>query len=179
MADPHYHTCQTCQQPFECIFELGTCNYKCGTCNVEMGEPPYCQAEGNGYICTRSKGHGGTEHIAHRSKTPGDIYHSWPITKQCELKEECVQPAAEEVEATKECPNCSEDITDDNPAREWDGEDRCKSCYPICSSCEEELDEDNHFRCNKCSGHLCEDCARFCQCCKVYLCESHAENHGV
>lgn len=86
-------------------------------------------------------------------------------------------------EEAESCDNCGEDITPENPAREFDGNDMCKSCYPICSTCAEELagDSDEWSRCNSCSDYICKDCRWWCHCCEVYMCKGCANNgdHGI
>lgn len=85
----------------------------------------------------------------------------------------------DEAEA-EECPNCGEDITEDNPAKEWDGESRCSACLPHCEKCGEEVEpDDGHGTCENCDSLFCEQHIYYCQCCEVSVCESCRDNHGT
>lgn len=179
-AESHFHPCPGCHEAVECQLVIGDSDcgkLRCANCSPIKSEPPFCQAKNPSglLLCTLKVGHRGEEHIAHGIHD--EIVGRWPITTPTEEAED---DAEEEAET---CDNCGEDITPDNPAREFDGDDMCKSCYPCCSTCEEELADDNDdwSRCNSCSDYVCKDCRWWCYCCEVYMCKGCANNgdHGI
>lgn len=186
MGESHYHNCPTCKvEPVECFLPIG-----CGDCGSSIC--PSCLTPRkpavrsyyiceSGWICECGKTYGirAGKHV----ESCEDCGRLKPAEPAPPVKDNPAEVDDSEGEEPEECPNCDQKITSDNPRREFAGDARCSSCYPTCSSCGEDLEDDGDKwdRCNSCEDYVCKKCRWWCACCEIYLCKGCAHNggHGI